>query len=121
MKKLLPSSLRGIAIALSISAAFFLTSCSTSVQITSEPQGADVQINGQSYGTTPVSLNLSDLDFTDYQLTLSKLGYQDRTVVLQKELKTGPFIGGFFIWPFWLWSYGPMESYNFQLTPKAGQ
>ena len=108
-------------VALLLGSALLLSSCSESVQLTSDPPGADVQINGQSYGKTPVTLSLSDFDFTDYQLTLTKMGYQDKTIVLQKELKTGPFIGGFFIWPFWLWSYGPMDNYNFQLTPKSGQ
>ena len=121
MKKRHTASLRGFAVVLSLGAALVLTSCTSSVQITSEPQGADVQINGQSYGETPVNVNLTDLDFTTFQVTLTKLGYQDKTVVLEKELKTGPFIGGFFIWPFWLWSYGPMDYYNFQLVPKTGQ
>ena len=107
--------------ALVVGAAFFLSSCSTSVQIASEPQGADVEINGQAQGKTPLSITLSDLDWTQYNVTLRKLGYQDKTVVLEKELKAGPFIGGFFIWPFWVWCYGPMDNYNFQLIPKTGQ
>ncbi len=115
------SLFRASVIALSIGAALLLTSCSTSVQLTTEPSGADVEINGQAYGKTPINVNLTDFDFTDYSVTMRMAGYQDKTVVLEKELKTGPFIGGFFIWPFWLWSYGPMDAYNFQLLPKSGQ
>lgn len=115
------SFFRASIIALSIGTALFLTSCSTSVQLTTEPSGADVEINGQAYGKTPINVDLTDFDFTDYSVTMRMAGYQDKTVVLEKELKTGPFIGGFFIWPFWLWSYGPMDTYNFQLIPKTGQ
>ncbi|MCL5267089.1 MAG: PEGA domain-containing protein [Bacteroidetes bacterium] len=113
--------MKTLTFALVIGAALFLTSCSTSVQLTTEPSGADVEINGQAYGKTPLNLNLTDFDFTQYSVTMRMMGYQDKTVVLEKELKTGPFIGGFFIWPFWLWCYGPMDNYNFQLIPKTGQ
>lgn len=121
MKKSKPSSLRTLAVALSIGAALFLTSCSTSVQITSQPPGADVEINGMSYGQTPTTTTLSDFDFTEYRLTLKKLGYQDKTVVLEKETKVGAVIGGFFLWPIWLWAYGPMDQYNFKLEPKQSR
>lgn len=104
-----------------VGTATILSSCSTAVQLTSDPPGADVDINGMSYGKTPVTVTLSDFDFTDYRLTLSKLGYQDKVVVLEKETKVGPVIGGFFIWPIWLWCYGPMDAYNFQLIQKTSQ
>ncbi len=92
-----------------------LIGCSTSVEITSDPSGADVDINGQSYGKTPAYMTLSDFDFNVYHLTLTKLGYRDKTVTLQNEIKVGPFIGGFIFWPFWLWCYGPQDSYHFRL------
>ncbi len=88
--------------------------------VTSDPSGADVDINGQTMGKTPLTVTLSDFDFSMYRMTLSKLGYADKTVALQKELKAGPFIGGFFVWPFWLWCYGPMETYSYRLDAEAG-
>ncbi len=92
--------------------------CSSSVEITSDPSSADVDINGQSYGETPVNISLSDFDFNVYHLTLTKLGYQDKTITLQNEIKVGPFVGGFIFWPFWFWCYGPQDSYHFKLDPK---
>ncbi len=112
---------RTLTLALILGTVLLLSSCSTSVQLSTEPPGADVEINGQAQGKTPLTLTMTDFDFTEYSVTFRKLGYQDKTVVLQKELKTGPFIGGFLIWPIWLWCYGPMDAYNFQLVPKASQ
>jgi hypothetical protein len=95
-----------------------LIGCSSSVEIASDPSGADVDINGQSYGETPVDISLSDFDFNVYHLTLTKLGYQDKTITLQNEIKVGPFVGGFIFWPFWLWCYGPQDNYRFKLDPE---
>ncbi len=101
-----------------VAASILLASCSTSVYISSEPAGADVEINGQTMGRTPVTISLSDFDLSFYRLTLSKTGYRDKTVALQKELKPGAFIGGFIVWPFWLWCYGPMDTYRYRLEPS---
>jgi PBP1b-binding outer membrane lipoprotein LpoB len=38
--------------------AIMLTGCSSTVQILSEPSGADVEINGKSYGKSPVTTSL---------------------------------------------------------------
>jgi len=97
-----------------------LVGCSSSVEISSDPPGADVDINGESYGTTPVDISLSDFDFNVYHLALTKLGYRDKTITLQGEIKVGPFVGGFVFWPFWLWCYGPQDTYVFKLEPKGG-
>jgi len=98
-----------------------LAACSSSVQITSEPSGANVDINGESYGKTPADITLSDFDFNVYRLTLTKLGYTDKTVTLAKEIKIGPFVGGFFsLYLTWLWCYGPKEEFYFKLEPSQG-
>lgn len=97
-----------------------LIGCSSSVEITSDPSGANVDINGQSYGKTPANISLSDFDFNVYHLTLTKLGYKDKTVTLQDGIKVGPFIGGFIFWPIWFWCYGPEDTYSFRLEPNRG-
>lgn len=73
--------------------------------------------NGQAMGKTPVTVSLSDFDLTFYRITLTKMGYRDRTVTLEKELKPGAFPGGFIVWPFWLWCHGPMDTYRYKLEP----
>jgi hypothetical protein len=110
---------RGRPSAIAFVMSILLVGCSTSVLITSDPSGADVDINGQSYGQTPAEMTLSDFDLNVYHLTITKLGFRDKTATLQNELKAGPFLGGFVIWPFWLWCYGPQESYNFKLEPEV--
>jgi len=98
--------------------AIILTGCSTSVQILSEPSGADVEINGKSYGTTPATIKLSDLAFNEYQVRLKKEGYREKNVKLEKEFKTGTFIGGLFLWPLLFWCYGPMEVQKYVLEKQ---
>lgn len=93
------------------------TACSTAVQITTEPSGADVEINGQVKGKTPLSLPLSDFVGSTFQTKFKLPGYNEKYVELQKEFKTGTFIGGLFIWPFLLWCYGPEANQNFVLEP----
>jgi PEGA domain/Caspase domain len=112
-RSLLNSLFTVILIGLSIA----LSACSTYVFVTSDPSGAEVEINGQTMGQTPVDVALSDFDLNIYHLTLSKPGYRDKKVTLQKELKAAPFIGGFVLWPFWLWCYGPMDTYSYKLEP----
>jgi hypothetical protein len=56
------------------------------VLVHSEPQGADVQINGADRGKTPVLL--SDLPIGDYRLKLSMTGHQPKEVDLQVKDRT---------------------------------
>lgn len=95
-----------------------LTACSTAVQITTDPTGADVEINGQPKGKTPLILPLSDFIGSSFQTRFRLPGYKDKYVELQKEFKAGTFVGGLFIWPFLLWSYGPEPTQTFILEKE---
>jgi len=61
----------------------------TILSITSEPSGADVRVNGERKGTTP--LKLRDIQPGEYEVKVSKSGYQDwedAHVVVIKEYIT---------------------------------
>ena len=94
---------------------FLLSACSTPVQIMSEPAGAEVEINGQPQGTTPLKLDLSDFAFTEYQIQLKKNGYKNKVERLQKEAKVGAIVGGIFFGISLLWCYGPAPVQNYKL------
>lgn len=99
-------------------ASLLTTACSTVVQITTQPPGADVEINGQAKGKTPLTLPLSDFIGSTYQTRFKMDGYREKYVELQKEFKAGTFVGGLFVWPFLLWSYGPEATQNFVLEKE---
>lgn len=71
-----------------------LTGCATlfgssnkGVTFTSEPTGAEVIINGQSFGRTPLSLNLKQKG--DYAITFREAGYEDRAFRLNNHVGAG--------------------------------
>ncbi|MDZ7821884.1 MAG: PEGA domain-containing protein [Candidatus Marinimicrobia bacterium] len=95
-----------------------LTSCSTLVRIdTPNAPGATVKVDGKVWGNTPVEKELSDAIWETYPVEVTKEGYKPYQGELEKELKVGTFIGGFIIWPFWLWTYGPESYQEIDLEP----
>lgn len=96
----------------------FFTACSSAVSITTEPPGADVEINGQVKGKTPLNISLSDFVGNTYKTKFTLPGYKEKYVELQKEIKGGQLVGGFFIWPILLFCYGPESNQNFVLEPQ---
>ena len=95
---------------------FILSSCSTFVEINSEPENAKVTINDIYIGETPVTVVLSNLVTKEYYLTLSKNGYRSVVKQLEKAPKIGPILAGIFFTPIpLLWCYGPKNYYKFQL------
>jgi len=62
-----------------VSLFLILTGCGTKYQITSEPVGAEVYLNGQPKGTTPTKLAFVGQSRT---VTLKKEGYEDVSKIL---------------------------------------
>lgn len=54
---------------------------------TSEPTGAEVIVNGQSFGKTPLSLNMKQKG--DYAITFRSAGYDDRSFRLNNHVGAG--------------------------------
>ncbi|MEA2077610.1 MAG: PEGA domain-containing protein [Candidatus Marinimicrobia bacterium] len=99
--------------------AVLFTSCSTMVRIeTPDVPNASVKINGEPAGETPLEINLGDAIWEDYDVEIMKNGYQTYRGRLKKEVKIGSLVGGFFLFPFWLWVYGPEPYQNIYLEPE---
>ncbi len=81
-----------------------LTGCATlfksdhqPVCFDSQPQGAEVYVNGASYGRTPLSLDFSNKKALT--VTFKKEGYEDKTCIIDTKLAAGwvvlDVLGGF--------------------------
>jgi len=57
------------------------------VDFDSDPQGADVYINGNHMGKTPMPMNLSNLK--PVTVTFKKEGFTDKTYIINTETGTG--------------------------------
>ena len=86
MKRTLAVGTLLLSISLSGCATLF-SSTNKGVMFTSEPTGAEVIINGQSFGKTPLSLNLKQKG--DYAVTFRAPGYDDRAYRLNNHVGGG--------------------------------
>jgi hypothetical protein len=98
-----------------IAVCIILMGCSTFVSIRTSPDDAKIKVNGQIVGKGQVDAALSNFDFSDYNVEISKPGYQTLNTSLQKEFKVGAFILGLFLWPELLFVYGPNSNQVFEL------
>ena len=96
----------------------FLASCTTLVTIKSNPPGAQVVVNSRSIGDTPVSMTMSNALWERQLVMLTKRGFTTLNTELVQEIKLRPLIAGFFVWPLWLWAYGPAPDQYFVLEPN---
>jgi hypothetical protein len=105
-------------ISASLLAVLLVTGCSTLVRIDTSEPGATVILNRKEIGETPLEKKLSNDVFKKYDVIIKKDGYKTIHSELEKEVKAGPIIGGlFFLWPLFLWCYGPEAYQEFELVP----
>ncbi|MFN0030831.1 MAG: PEGA domain-containing protein [Flavobacteriales bacterium] len=99
-----------------LSAALLLSSCSSTTMIQSTPSGADVYMDGQPLGKTPVSYSDTKIVGSSTSVTLKKEGYADLNTTLTRDEKAdvGAIIGGcFLLFPFlWTMEYNPTHNYT---------
>ncbi len=81
-----PSLLVGSLIAL-VGCASIFSSGPTSMRFASDPAGAEVLVNGEPLGTTPVELELHADQ--EYIVTFRRDGCQDTTVPLETHVQAG--------------------------------
>ena len=81
------------------SCATIFTGTSQKIEFTSEPEGAEIIIDGVEMGVTPATVDVKKPALMeDRKITLQLEGYQDKTFVLQKDFQMvsvlNIFLGG---------------------------
>lgn len=98
--------------------ALAVAGCATMSRIETTPDGAVIYINKEKIGISPVQCKLSNFVGNSYYLEARKDGYKTLTLELNKEAKIGNIVAGLFIWPLFLWGWGPEGTYFFELEQK---
>ncbi len=106
-----------------ILASLSLTSClSTKVTFNSNVEGADVYVDGEHIGKTPVTEKIGNGIWNWPDITVKKAGYKSiKDVQLKKEVKVPTLVLGIlFEYPL-LWVYGPCPQQYFVLEEETKQ
>ncbi len=91
----------------------------TLVRFTTDVDGAEIIIDGESIGKTPTKAYLSNAIWSDPDVVIIKEGYKKKYVSLKKEGVVTNLVVGYLIWlPSLLWSYGPSPHQFFILEPE---
>ncbi len=95
------------------------TGCASTTLIRSTPEDANLYIDGSKVGTTPYTYSDTKIVGSVTRLRITKEGYENFEIIMKRdeELQVGPLIGGFFLWPVWLWVLGYRPERNYELTP----
>ncbi len=88
MKRVLSLSILVAIVVLSGCATVFLGNIRT-IPVSSTPDGAEVYINGQFKGTTPLTLTLNNTEAVVWNVEMKKAGYKDVTFTLNRNIRGG--------------------------------
>ena len=109
-------------IAAVLAASVFLTGCVSATDVTfdSNPRGADVFVNGELIGRTPVTRRVGNGIWVDPNIRVELDGRAPVSEDIDKELKVANLALGLLIWlPALLWVYGPRPRQFYALdTPN---
>lgn len=100
----------------------FCASCvtQTRVNFSTDVDGAEVYVDGEKIGTTPVQKKLSNAIWNNPDILIKKEGYKDLYTDLNKELKGVNLVSGLLLWcPSLFWVYGPKKNQSYMLLPSA--
>lgn len=102
-----------------IAVLIILSGCASSTMIKSVPSEADVYINGELVGKTPYLYTDTKVSFSPVMVDIVKEGYEPIYTSFRRdeEFNPGTFVGGFFIWPIWLWTLDYKSARTYNLTP----
>ena len=97
------------------------TACAQHVEFVSNPPGAHLWINGQDLGLTPARGTFSYTAFSNFEVILEKEGYATYRGSLPTDVKVGHLVFGLLCcWPALIWMQGPVDHYQFIMSPVAG-
>lgn len=92
----------------------------TRVNFSTDVDGAEVFVDGEKIGTTPVQKKLSNVVLENPDILIKKEGYKDLYTDLKKEIKGVNLVSGLILfWPALFWVYGPKKNQSYILVPSA--
>ena len=101
--------------------AFVTVSCATTTLVTfdSAPQGADLYLDHEFIGETPLDHIVGNALWENPVVRLEKDGYDTKGGELDKEIKVWSLLVGIFaFFPALLWSWGPAEYQFYELRTE---
>lgn len=107
-----------------LSAAIFLTSCTATTRIQSNPSGAKVYLDDEQVGVTPYIMSDKKLVLTETTVKLEKEGYETFNTIIARDEKphVGAIIGGFFCLGIaWAWGLEYKPLHHYELTPLSAK
>jgi hypothetical protein len=111
------------AVTLCLAGTVLLSSCASTTLIQSNPQGANLYIDGEKVGRTPYSYTDTKIVGSATMIRLEKDGYETLNTSFSRneQADAGAIIGGLLVWVPFLWTmkYKPMHSY--ELSPALDQ
>ena len=112
----------GASVTAGILLVIFCASCvtQTRVNFSTDVDGAEVYVDGEKIGTTPVQKKLSNAIWNNPDILIRKEGYKDLYTDLNKEIKGVNLVSGLLLWlPSLFWVYGPKKNQSYMLVPSA--
>ncbi|MFB6263088.1 MAG: PEGA domain-containing protein [Bradymonadaceae bacterium] len=103
-------------VAVFLSVVLVSAGCASSTRIMTDPEGAEVYVDGAYEGKTPLTYKDQRLAGTCVNLKVKKSGYetQNHSLCRDERANVGAIIAGIFFWfPFmWMFSYKPSRTYK---------
>lgn len=96
-----------------------LSSCASTTLITTDPPGAEVYVNEEYLGHSPVTYEDKKIVFSDNVVRIKKEGYKEMTNFFSRDEapNVGAIVGGIFVWPIWLWALEYKPEHHYKLEP----
>jgi len=110
-----------VSLTLSLALIASFVSCKSSTSIRTEPDGADVYVDGVHVGKTPCDYSDMNFAFSESKLSISKPGYKLINTNLNRDEKFDPksCLGCIFTFPWWMFQYYPSHTYKLEREEKG--
>jgi hypothetical protein len=108
-------------ISLLLAVTILFSGCVSTTTIQSNPSGAKVYLNEESFGTTPYVHKDRKVTFSKTRVRLEKEGYEPLNTFFSRdeEVEVGAIVAGFFVIVPWLWTMKYKPTHSYELTPYS--
>lgn len=103
-----------------LAASMLAQGCAGRTNITSQPAGAKLFIDGSEVGETPYRYRDKKIIGSQTEVRLEMPGYQTLNTSFSRdeELHVGALVGGLFLWPMLLWVTTYKDNHHYTMQPQ---